>query len=440
MRWRVTVVFRGKFMTSTGSATADASAFASIGPLADLKVVDLTRILAGPSAAQLLGDLGADVVKIERPGKGDDTRGWGPPFVQDAEGNDTRESAYFLCANRNKRSVAVDLASEEGQEIIHRLVADADIVLENFKAGHLARYRLDYASLSAINPRLVYCSITGFGQTGPYASYAGYDFMVQGMGGIMSVTGFSDEEGGRPTKIGVGIADLMCGMYAVSGILSAIHVREHTGRGQHIDMALFDSQIAWLANQGLSYLTTGEVPGRLGNAHPTIVPYETFEASDGEFIIACGNDGQFRKLMQIAGREELADDPRFRTNRDRIANRTDLIPMLNACTRERPAAAWITALEQAGVPCGPINTLDKVFSDPQAVHRGARITMPHPSAGSGTVDLIGNPIKMSETPVSYRRAPPRVGEHTREVLMAELGLSEDEFARLSAAGVVGDVA
>lgn len=424
-------------MTSTGSAAADPSAFSSIGPLADLKVVDLTRILAGPSAAQMLGDLGADVVKVERPGKGDDTRGWGPPFVQDAEGNDTRESAYFLCANRNKRSVAVDLASPEGQEIIHRLVAEADIVLENFKAGHLARYRLDYASLAAINPGIVYCSITGFGQTGPYSAFAGYDFMVQGMGGIMSVTGFPDEEGGRPTKIGVGIADLMCGQYAVTGILSAIHARQHTGRGQHIDMALFDSQIAWLANQGLSYLTTGEVPGRLGNAHPTIVPYETFEASDGEFIIACGNDGQFRKLMQIADHEELADDPRFRTNQDRIANRAELIPLLNAYTRKRPAEAWISALEQAGVPCGPINTLDKVFTNPQAVHRGARITMPHAASGSGTVDLIGNPIKMSDTPVSYRHAPPRVGEHTREVLMDELGLSEEEFVRLTAAGVVG---
>ncbi|WP_018697775.1 CaiB/BaiF CoA transferase family protein [Amorphus coralli] len=424
-------------MTSTGPAAADPSIFATVGPLADLKVVDLTRILAGPSAAQLLGDLGADVVKIERPGKGDDTRGWGPPFVKDADGNDTRESAYFLCANRNKRSVAVDLASPEGQEIIHKLVADADIVLENFKAGHLARYRLDYTSLAAINPRLVYCSITGFGQTGPYSAFAGYDFMIQGMGGIMSLTGFPEEEGGRPVKVGVGIADLMCGMYAVSGILSAIHVREKTGRGQHIDMALFDSQIAWLANQGLSYLTTGEVPGRLGNAHPTIVPYETFEASDGDFIIACGNDGQFRKLCRIADHEELADDPRFATNQDRIANRAELIPLLNAYTRKRPAADWIADLEQAGVPCGPIHTLDQVFSDPQAVHRGARITMPHSASGTGTVDLIGNPIKMSDTPVSYRHAPPQVGEHTREVLRDELGLSEEDFARLVEAGIVG---
>lgn len=420
----------------TVSSPADVQPAVHAGPLSDLKVVDLTRILAGPTATQLLGDLGADVVKIERPGKGDDTRGWGPPFLKDADGADTAESAYFLCANRNKRSIAVDLSRPEGQEIIRRLAADADIFLENYKVGQLARYGLGYASLSALNPRLIYCSVTGFGQTGPYAAHAGYDFMVQGMGGMMSLTGFPDAEGGRPTKVGVGIADVMCGMYAANAVQAALHARASTGRGQYIDMSLFDTQISWLINQGLAYLTSGEVPGRLGNAHPTVVPYETFAASDGDFIIAAGNDGQFRKLCEIAGRSELADDPRFATNRDRVVNRAELIPIINDFTRTRPAGEWIAALQVAGIPCGPINDLDQVFADPHAVHRGARITLPHPSSATGTVDLIGNPIKMSDTPVSYRRPPPRLGEHTREVLSQELGYSAEEIDRLAASGVV----
>ncbi|MDQ0315987.1 CaiB/BaiF CoA transferase family protein [Amorphus orientalis] len=418
------------------SPAATAETFAQTGPLADIKVVDLTRILAGPTAAQLLGDLGADVVKIERPGKGDDTRGWGPPFVKDADGNETAESAYYLCANRNKRSIAVDLSRPEGQEIIRRLVADADVVLENYKVGQLARYGLDYESLSQLNPKIVYCSITGFGQTGPYAPRAGYDFMIQGMGGIMSLTGFPDEDGGRPTKVGVGIADVMCGMYAANAIQAALHAREKTGKGQYIDLALFDTQISWLINQALAFLTSGEVPGRLGNAHPTVVPYETFAASDGDFIIAAGNDGQFRRLCEIAGRPELADDPRFATNRDRVVNRAELIPAINAFTRTRTAADWISALEVAGIPCGPINDLGEVFDHPQAVHRGAKVTMPHATSATGTVDLIGNPIKMSETPVSYRRAPPRLGEHTLEVLAGELGYSSEDIERLSSDGIV----
>lgn len=410
---------------------------APAGALADLKVIDLSRILAGPTAGQLLGDLGADVIKVERPGVGDDTRDWGPPFLKDESGANTRESAYYLCANRNKRSIAIDLSTAKGQEIVHRLVADADIVLENYKVGQLARYGLDYETLSGINPRLIYCSITGFGQTGPLASGAGYDFMIQGMAGTMSVTGFPDDEGGRPTKVGVAMADVMTGMYATNAVLAAVHARTLTGRGQYIDLALFDSQIAALINQGLAYLTDGRVPGRAGNAHPTIVPYQTFPASDGDFILAVGNDGQFRKFCTVAGREELADDPRFATNSARVVNRADLIPLIEEVTRTRIRQAWIDDLKAVGVPCGSINDVSEVFSHPQAVHRGARVTLPHPTSATGSVDLIGNPIKFSDTPVSYRYAPPRLGEHTREVLADALGLSDQDIDGLAEAGVVG---
>ena len=403
------------------------------GPLAGLRVLDLSRILAGPTCTQLLGDLGADVIKIERPGTGDDTRGWGPPFL----GGESRESAYFLSTNRNKRSVAVDIASEEGQRLMRALAQKSDILVENFKVGGLERYGLDYQSLAALNPALIYCSITGFGQTGPYRRRTGYDFLIQGMGGIMSITGFPDEEGGQPTKVGVGIADVMCGMYAASAILASVHARCETGRGQYIDLALLDAQISWLINQGAAYLVTGENPGRLGNGHPHIVPYETFPAEDGHFIIAVGNDTQFARLCTALGQPDWSGDPRFATNAARVKHRAALVPLIGQITIARPAGDWIAELEAVGVPCGPVNTLAQVFSDPQALHRGMRITMPHQAAPDGQVDLIGNPVKLSDTPVSYRHAPPMLGAHTDEVLREVLGLEHEEIAALRTSGAVG---
>jgi crotonobetainyl-CoA:carnitine CoA-transferase CaiB-like acyl-CoA transferase len=373
-----------------------------------------------------MGDLGADVVKVERPGRGDDTRGWGPPFVKDATGEETRESAYFLSANRNKRSLALDLSTPEGVDAVKRLAAQADVVVENFKVGDLARRGLGYEDLKAINPRIIYCSVTGFGQTGPYAHRAGYDFLVQGMGGLMSVTG---EPGGQPMKVGVGIADVMTGMYALAGILSALRAREITGEGQYIDAALLDTQLSWLVNIAQAYLVDGRVPGMLGNAHPTIVPYETFPASDGWFILAVGNDGQFERFCEVAGRPDLATDPDYATNTARVRNRAVLVPLLQEITATRPAADWMTALEAVGVPCGPVNDVAAAFADPHVVARGARITMPHPAAASGTVDLVGNPLKMGGTPVSYRRPPPMLGQHSTEVLR-EAGFSEEEIAKL----------
>jgi crotonobetainyl-CoA:carnitine CoA-transferase CaiB-like acyl-CoA transferase len=396
------------------------------GPLDGIVVLDLSRVLAAPTATQVLGDLGADVIKVERPASGDDTRAWGPPFVKDAEGRDTRESAYYLSANRNKRSVALDLATPGGAEAVRRLAARADIVIENFKVGDLARRGLGYAELSAINPRLIYCSITGFGQDGPYAHRAGYDFLVQGMGGVMSVTGQPD---GPPTKVGVGIADVMTGMYALAAILAALRAREVTGQGQYIDLALLDTQLSWLVNIGQAYLVDGIVPQRLGNAHPTIVPYETFPASDGWFILAVGNDGQFARFCEVAGRPDIAADPDYATNRARVLNRGRLVPLLRELTGARPAADWMAALEAVGVPCGPVNTVAQAFADPQIMHRGGRITLPHPTAAGGTVDLTASPIKMHGTPVTYRRAPPTLGQHTAEVLR-EAGFSEAEIAAL----------
>ncbi len=404
----------------------------SDGPLTGLRILDLTRVLAGPSAAQVLGDLGADVVKVERPGAGDDTRGWGPPFVTDAEGRETQESAYYLCANRNKRSVAVDIATGTGAEVVRRLADGADVVMENFKVGDLDRRGLGWAALSARNPRLVFCSITGFGQEGPYASRAGYDFMIQGLGGIMSVTG---EPGGPPQKVGVGIADIMTGMYAVVAILAALRARETTGLGQRIDMALFDTQLSWLANQGLAYLTDGRVPGLLGNAHPTIVPYEAYPTADGWFILAVGNDSQFAKFCAAAGRPDLAADPAFARNRDRVLNRERLTPQIRALTPTRTTAGWLALLGPLGVPCGPVNDIAQAFADPQAVHRGARVSQPHPTAASGAVETIASPMRLSQTPVTYRRAPPTVGQHTGEVL-AEAGYSPAEIAEMAAAGAV----
>jgi crotonobetainyl-CoA:carnitine CoA-transferase CaiB-like acyl-CoA transferase len=402
------------------------------GPLSGLRVLDLSRILAGPTTGQLLGDLGADVLKVERPGAGDDTRGWGPPFVTDAAGRETRESAYFLCANRNKRSVAIDLGGEAGAGAVRRLAARADVLIENFKVGDLARRGLGYADLAAINPGLVYVSITGFGQDGPEAGRAGYDFLIQGMAGLMSVTGAAD---GPPTKVGVAMADVMTGMYAATAALAALRARETTGRGQHVDLALFDCQLAALINQATAWMTDGRTPVRRGNGHPTIVPYETFEAADGWFILAVGNDQQFARFCALAGRPDLAADAAYATNAARVVNRAALVPLLQAITRTRPAADWIAACEAEGVPCGPINDIPAAFAEPQAAWRGARVPLPHPVAAGGSVDTIGNPIRLGDTPVTYRRAPPTLGQHTGEAL-ADWGFAEAEIAALAAAGAI----
>lgn len=408
----------------------------STAPLAGIVVLDLSRILAGPTSTQALADLGAEVIKIERPGHGDDTRKWGPPFVKDSEGRDSSESAYYLSANRGKKSVAINIAEPEGQALIRKMAAKADILVENFKSGDMARYGLDYASLSGVNPRLIYCSITGFGQTGPNAHRAGYDFLIQGEAGIMSLTG---EAGGRPLKVGVGIADVMCGMYALTGILAALQARHASGRGQHIDVCLYDTQVAWLINQGVGYLTDGQVPPRRGNDHPTIVPYGAFPASDGEFIIAIGNDAQFRRFVGDAGRAELADDPRFVTNAERVRNRAELIPIIEEITRTRPTADWLERLQAFSVPGGPINDLRQVFDSPQVAARDMRISLPHPVADGGKVDLIGNPLKFSDTPVRYGNAPPMLGQHTAEVLQNYLGMTVKDIERLKDSGVIGEI-
>ena len=405
------------------------------GPLAHLKVLDLTRILAGPWAAQLLGDYGADVIKIERPGTGDDTRGWGPPWTPGAAGDATADAAYFLCANRNKRSVTIDFTQPEGQDLLHRLAASSDVVLENFKVGGLKPYRLDYDSLRAINPRLIYCSITGFGQTGLYAPRAGYDFLIQGMGGLMSVTGRSDiEPGAGPQKVGVALTDVLTGLYATTAILAALAHRDRTGEGQHIDLALLDVQVASLANQAQNYLTTGKPPVRMGNAHPSIVPYQDFATADGAMIVAVGNDSQFARLATAAGHPEWAQDPRFATNKARVQHRDAFLAAFTPVARSRTTADWIATLEQAGVPCGPINDLAQVFDDPQIQARGLRITMPH---GAGAeIALAGNPVHLSATPTSYRRAPPLLGADTDAVLEERLGLTRAEVEALAAKGLV----
>lgn len=397
----------------------------STGALTGLKVLDLSRVLAGPWASQILGDLGADVVKVERPGAGDDTRAWGPPWVGAPDGTDApRQAAYFQCTNRNKRSVAIDLATPEGQAQVRALAEQADVVLENFKVGGLKGYGLDYDSLAAVNPRLVYCSITGFGQTGPYAPRAGYDFLIQGMGGLMSLTGRADgEDGAGPQKVGVALVDIMTGLYATIAVLAALRHRDATGEGQHIDLALLDVQVATLANQAANYLTSGVAPRRLGNAHPNIVPYQDFPTADGDMILAIGNDGQFARFCAIAGHPEWAADERFATNPARVAHRGVLIPLLRQATVMKTTAEWIAALEAQAVPCGPINRLDQVFADPQVQARGMRVEMPHPLFGP--VPLVGSPIRLSASPVQYRHAPPTVGEHTAEVLRDWLGCSSD---------------
>jgi crotonobetainyl-CoA:carnitine CoA-transferase CaiB-like acyl-CoA transferase len=401
------------------------------GPLSHIRVLDLSRVLAGPWAGQMLADLGADVVKVEKPGAGDDTRGWGPPYLKDGEGRDTGEAAYFLSANRGKRSLTLDLASEGGRGVARRLAARADILIENYKVGTLARYGLDYASLKQLNPGLVYCSITGFGQTGPYRNRAGYDFMIQGMAGLMSVTGEPDRE---PQKVGVALADVLTGMYSGVAMLAALAHRDRTGQGQHIDMALLDTMVASMANQATNYLTSGRAPHRLGNEHPNIVPYQVFETADGYIIVTVGNDTQFARFCAVAGRPEIAADPRFARNRDRVANREALIPLLAGLVKSRPSSFWLDSLEVEGVPCGPINTLAQVFDDPQVQARGMRVEMPHPTAG--TVPLVGSPMRFSETPVEYRRHPPLLGEHSAEVLADWLGLGEAEIEDLRASGAI----
>lgn len=403
------------------------------GPLAGLRVLDLTRILAGPTCTQLLGDLGADVIKIERPGEGDDTRQWGPPYLKDENGRDRSESAYFCASNRNKRSVTVDMAKPEGAALIRRLLVHCDVLVQNFKAGGLKKYGLDYDSLKGEFPRLVYCSISGFGQTGPYSNQAGYDYLAQAQGGIMSITGAPD---GPPMKVGVGISDVMCGMYAAVAVLAALRHRDATGAGQHIDLALLDTTVAWLVNEAVNYFFSGIVPKRLGNAHPNIVPYQLLATSDGYFTLAVGNDAQFQKFCAFAGAPDLADDPRFVTNSQRVKHREELMPMIENITRTKPTQHWVDGLSALGVPSGPVNDIKQVFEDPQVLHRGMKIAVPDSHAQGGAVPLVGNPIKMSATPVGYRRPPPRLGEHTDEVLRELLGLSDNERAALRARRVI----
>lgn len=397
-----------------------------MGALSHVRVLDLTRILAGPWCTQTLADLGADVIKIERPGQGDDTRQWGPPFARDANGQETTEAAYYLAVNRNKRSVTLDISTVEGQSLIRRLVSECDVLVENFKVGDMQRYGLDYESLRREHPGLIYCSITGFGQTGPYASRAGYDFIVQGMGGFMSVTGERDGlPGASPQKAGVAIADLFTGAQATIAILAALNHKERTGEGQYLDICLLDTQVAMMANMATNYLATGKAPVRWGNAHPNIVPYQVFKVADGWVIVACGNDAQFRKLTQVAGQPDLAEDPRFATNPARVRHRDQLVPLLEGLMLQHERDEWIRLLESVGVPCGPINDLDDVFRDPQVLARGMRQEMLHPTADK--VSVPGSALKLSETPVSYRRAPPLLGEHTHEVLQSLVALSDDEL-------------
>ncbi len=393
-------------------------------PLAGFRILDLSRVLAGPFCTMLLGDLGAEVIKIERPGTGDDTRAWGPPFV-------SGESAYYLCANRNKKSLTVNLKSAAGQEIIRRLAHVSDVLVENFKVGELAQLGLGYDHLKALNPGLVYCSITGYGQTGPDSDLPGYDFIIQGRGGVMSITG---EPAGEPMKVGVAIADITAGLFAANAIQAALLARVRTGRGQAIDIALLDTQVAWLANVASNYLVSGQRPGRFGNAHPTIVPYQSFHAREGFFCLAVGNDGQWQKLCRLLGRPELAVDPRFATNPARVQHRDVLIPMLQEVFVTQDSAFWLREIAAAGIPCGPVQTIDQVFADPQVLARDMVWTVPHPAVGE--VRLTGSPLKLSETPVAYRTHPPLLGEHTDEVLTALLGYAPEEVARLRAEGAV----
>lgn len=405
------------------------------GPLTHLKVLDLSRILAGPWAGQVFADFGAEVIKVERPGKGDDTRHWGPPYLKDAQGEDTPDAAYYLCANRGKKSITVDITRPEGQQLIRELASNCDVVLENYKVGGLKKYGLDYPSLKQVNPKIIYCSITGFGQSGPYANRAGYDAMIQGMGGLMSLTGVPEgEPGAGPQKVGVAVADLMTGMYAVSAMLAAVIHRDRTGEGQHIDLALLDTQVAWLANQAQNYLTSGNVPQRQGTAHPNIVPYQAVPAADGYFMLAVGNDAQFQKFCAIAGLTEIAANPDYVTNTGRVQARQQLVPLIEQATRQQPAAWWLEQLSEAHVPCGPINDLAQVFADPQVQARGMVVEQSHASAGH--VRTVRNPACFSGTPLEYTQAPPVLGEHTDTVLEDMLGKSAEQIEKLKLDGVV----
>ncbi|WPH20678.1 CaiB/BaiF CoA transferase family protein [Variovorax paradoxus] len=402
-----------------------------------IKVLDLSRVLAGPWCTQILADLGADVIKIERPGVGDDTRTWGPPFIKDADGNDTDQASYFTACNRNKRSVTVDMATPDGQALLKQMAAQADIVVENFKTGGLKQYGLDHESLRAANPRLVYCSVTGFGHDGPYAERAGYDLMIQAMTGMMSITGRPDDvPGGGPLRVGVALTDLFTGVYASTAILAALQVRDRTGEGQHIDMALLDVGMAILANQASAFLNTGKPPQRQGNTHPSLAPYQDFPTLDGSMLLAIGNNGQFARFCEAAGHAEWAADARFASNTLRVKHRGVLIPMLEELTRTRSTADWVALLEDKAVPCGPINDIAQAFDDAQVKSRGLAVTLPR-DAGDGIASITGvaSPLRLTATPPVLRHAPPALGQHTREVL-AEFGIDGARFDALRAAGVV----
>jgi crotonobetainyl-CoA:carnitine CoA-transferase CaiB-like acyl-CoA transferase len=403
------------------------------GPLAGLRVFDLTRILAGPSCTQMLGDLGADVIKVEIPGKGDDTRRFAPPYLKDADGNNTPEAAYFASANRNKRSITLDLTTEEGQALARKMIAKSDILVENFKFGGLAKYGLGYDQLKDEFPGLVYCSITGFGHTGPYAKRPGYDVLIQAMGGFMSVTGDPD---GEPQKAGIPIADLMAGMYAAVSICAALRHREVTGEGQHIDIGMLDTTTAMLSIQAMNYLATGNNPPRLGNQHPNIVPYQVFPTADGNIILACGNDAQFQRFCEFAGRTDICENERYATNSARLENRDELTDLLTPIIQAHPSKHWLEGLEARSVSCGPINTIEQVFHDPQVLARDMKIGMKHAATGEAEIDLVGSPIKMSGTGVSYRHAPPVLGQHTEEVLAEVLGMDAAEVAKLREKGTI----
>jgi len=405
------------------------------GPLSHLRVLDLSRVLAGPWAAQNLADLGAEVIKVERPGAGDDTRSWGPPWMKDSAGNDTTESAYFLSVNRNKKSLTLDIAKPEGQKIARELADKCQVLIENYKVGTLKRYGLAYETLKQTNPSLIYCSVTGFGQDGPYAPRPGYDFIFQGMGGLMSITGERDgQPGAGPQKVGIAITDVLTGMYASVAILAAITHRERTGQGQFIDSALLDTIVAFNANQIVPYFTSGKIPLRWGNAHPQVVPYEVFPAADGHIILAIGNDSQFTSFCQAAGCPELAQEPRFKTMSQRIVHRGELTPLISEVMRTRSKAEWIAMLEAANVPCGPINNMKEVFEDPQVLHRKLRVDIPHPLGGAAPV--VASPLRLSATPVDYRLAPPTLGQHNEEILKGILGKTDAEIASLKKAGIV----
>jgi len=401
--------------------------------LSGIRVLDLSRILAGPYCTQLLGDFGADIIKVERPGHGDDTRKWGPPYLQDEQGNDLPESAYYLSCNRNKRSITIDISKAEGQALIRGLLADADVLIENHKVGAMAKFKLSYDDLKQQFPQLVYCSISGFGQDGPEAGRAGYDFMIQAMGGIMSVTGPVD---GTPCKVGVGIADIMCGMYAANAIQAALLHRQQSGNGQYIDCALFDTQLAWLANTGMNYINSGQDAQRYGNGHPNIVPYDAYLCQDQYIALAIGNDAQFARFCAFAGVPELAEDPRYQANHQRVANRQSLTDQINQLMREKPLQVWLEGLATLGVPCGPVNTVQQAFNEPQAQHRGMRISMQQDNTKDQHVDLIANPVKFSATPVSYRRPPPALGQHCDQILQSELGLSAREIQALKDKSII----